>query len=96
MKVLALALFALAAVASAKNIHVEDVIDLEDITAYRYLSKIGKPLADEIRKAEEQASTSRIVGGSFSELGQFPYQVKIWINSILYDWRSKSSRMMNE
>uniref|UniRef100_A0A2H1VCC5 SFRICE_006521 n=1 Tax=Spodoptera frugiperda TaxID=7108 RepID=A0A2H1VCC5_SPOFR len=74
MKVLALALLALAAVATAKNIHVEDVIDLEDITAYGYLSKIGKPLADEIRKAEEEASASRIVGGSFSELGQFPYQ----------------------
>ncbi|CAH0686236.1 unnamed protein product [Spodoptera exigua] len=74
MKFLALALFALAAVATAKNIHFEDAIDLEDISAYGYLSKIGKPLADEIREAEEKASASRIVGGSHSELGQFPYQ----------------------
>nr|AIR09769.1 chymotrypsin-like serine protease precursor [Spodoptera frugiperda] len=74
MKFLALTLLALAAVATAKNIHVEDAIDLEDITAYGYLAKIGKPLADKIRKAEEEASASRIVGGSFSELGQFPYQ----------------------
>ncbi|CAH0686238.1 unnamed protein product [Spodoptera exigua] len=74
MKFLGLALLALAAVASAKNIHVEDVIDLEDITAYGYLAKVGKPLADAIRKAEEEASASRIVGGSASSLGQFPYQ----------------------
>ncbi|KAH9630550.1 hypothetical protein HF086_018466 [Spodoptera exigua] len=74
MRFLALTLLALAAVASAKNINVEDAIDLEDITAYGYLAKIGKPLADEIRKAEEEASASRIVGGSASSLGQFPYQ----------------------
>uniref|UniRef100_A0A2H1WAZ6 SFRICE_026276 n=1 Tax=Spodoptera frugiperda TaxID=7108 RepID=A0A2H1WAZ6_SPOFR len=74
MKFLALALLALAAVATAKNIFVEDVIDLEDITAYGYLAKVGKPLADKIRVAEEEASASRIVGGQASSLGQFPYQ----------------------
>ncbi|XP_050550393.1 LOW QUALITY PROTEIN: achelase-1 [Spodoptera frugiperda] len=71
---LALTLLALAAVATAKNINVEDAIDLDDITAYGYLAKIGKPLADEIRKAEEAESASRIVGGQASNLGQFPYQ----------------------
>ncbi|XP_050550399.1 brachyurin-like isoform X2 [Spodoptera frugiperda] len=71
---LALTLLALAAVATAKNINVEDAIDLEDITAYGYLAKIGKPLADEIRKAEEAEGASRIVGGQASNLGQFPYQ----------------------
>nr|AAO75039.1 chymotrypsin precursor [Spodoptera frugiperda] len=69
-----LTLLALAAVATAKNINVEDAIDLEDITAYGYLAKIGKPLADEIRKAEEAEGASRIVGGQASSLGQFPYQ----------------------
>ena len=76
MKFLALALLALTAVASAKYINLEDAIDLEDITAYGYLSKVGAPLADRIRKAEEQEDSHvRIVGGSASSLGQFPYQV---------------------
>ncbi|KAJ8719671.1 hypothetical protein PYW08_011846 [Mythimna loreyi] len=41
MKFLALALLALTAAASAKYINFEDAIDLEDITAYGYLSKIS-------------------------------------------------------
>lgn len=77
MKLLALTLLALAALASARNINLEDVIDLEMITAYDYHNKIGIPLAEKIRKAEEEAelSSSRIVGGSAASLGQFPYQV---------------------
>nr|ACR15991.1 serine protease 23 [Mamestra configurata] len=75
MKFLALALLALAAVGSAKYINLEDAIDLEDITAYGYLSKIGVAAAERIRLAEEQEDTqSRIVGGSASSLGQFPHQ----------------------
>ncbi|KAJ8719670.1 hypothetical protein PYW08_011845 [Mythimna loreyi] len=72
MKFLALALLALTAAASAKYIDLEDVIDLEDITAYGYLSKHGVALAERIRLAEEQET--RIVGGSQSSLGQFPHQ----------------------
>ena len=77
MKFLAVTLLALAAVASARNVNLEDVIELEDITAYDYHRKIGGPLAEKIRLAEEAADrdSSRIVGGSTSSLGQFPYQV---------------------
>nr|ADT80821.1 serine protease 51 [Mamestra configurata] len=76
MKFLAVTLLALVAVASARNVNLEDVIDLEDITAYDYYRKIGVPLAEKIRQAEEEAdrNPSRIVGGSTSSLGQFPYQ----------------------
>ncbi|CAD0197832.1 unnamed protein product [Chrysodeixis includens] len=70
----ALALLALAAVTSARNIDLEDVIDLEDITAYDYLAKIGQPLLEKIRKAEEEGVQSRIVGGSPAPLGQYPHQ----------------------
>lgn len=77
MKFLAVTLLALAAVASGRIVNLEDVIDLEDITAYGYLSKIGAPLAEKIRQAEEEdlQNTSRIVGGSTASIGQFPYQV---------------------
>nr|AAF71516.1 AiC5 chymotrypsinogen [Agrotis ipsilon] len=75
MKFLALALLALTVFASAKHVSFEDAIDLEDITAYGYLSKIGAPLAEKIRQAEEQQDSHvRIVGGSLSSLGQFPHQ----------------------
>nr|AAF71519.1 HzC20 chymotrypsinogen [Helicoverpa zea] len=76
MKFLALTLLALVAVASARNVNLEDVIDLEDLTAYDYYTKIGIPLAEKIRLAEEEAqrNPSRIVGGSTASLGQFPYQ----------------------
>uniref|UniRef100_A0A2A4K1R6 Peptidase S1 domain-containing protein n=1 Tax=Heliothis virescens TaxID=7102 RepID=A0A2A4K1R6_HELVI len=76
MKFLAVTLLALAAVASARNVNLQDVIDLEDLTAYGYLAKIGAPLAESIRIAEEEAisNPSRIAGGSAASLGQFPYQ----------------------
>ncbi|CAD0197833.1 unnamed protein product [Chrysodeixis includens] len=74
MKV-ALALLALAAVTSARNIDLEDVIDLEDITAYDYLAKIGQPLLEKMRQAEEEGDIqSRIVGGSPAAVGQYPHQ----------------------
>ncbi|CAH0625519.1 unnamed protein product [Chrysodeixis includens] len=77
---LALALLALTAVTSARNINLEDVIDLEDITSYDYLVKRGQPLLERIRKAEEEEDKqSRIVGGSSSSLGQFPYQAGLVI-----------------
>ncbi|KAH9638174.1 hypothetical protein HF086_008778 [Spodoptera exigua] len=81
MKVLAVTLLALVAVSSARHIDLEDVIDLESITAYDYFNKVGIPLAEAIRKAEEEASLnpSRIVGGSTARLGQFPYQAGLVI-----------------
>lgn len=75
MKVLAVTLLALVAVVTSKSIDIEDVIDLEEISAYGYLTKVGMPLADKIRKAETEQQASRIVGGSGASLGQFPYQV---------------------
>ncbi|KAJ8719666.1 hypothetical protein PYW08_011841 [Mythimna loreyi] len=84
MKFLAVTLLTLAVV-SARNIDLEDVIDLEENTAYDYLNKVAAPLAEKIRKAEEEGDQdpSRIVGGSASSLGQFPYQAGLLINFIL-------------
>lgn len=87
MKVLVVVVLALVAAVHSRNIDIEEVIDLEDITAYGYLSKIGKPLADEIRLAESQPS-SRITGGQTASLGQIPFQVCI----ILFENSSKSIR----
>lgn len=69
MKVLIV--LALVALANARSF--EDVSDIN--TAYGYYSKIGIPLAEEIRQAEAANDQSRIVGGSASSIGQFPYQV---------------------
>nr|ACR15971.2 serine protease 37 [Mamestra configurata] len=78
MKFLAVTLLALVAVASARHMHIslEDVIDLEKNFAYGYLNRVSIPLADKIRKAEEEGNRapSRIIGGSLASLGQFPYQ----------------------
>uniref|UniRef100_A0A2A4K239 Peptidase S1 domain-containing protein n=1 Tax=Heliothis virescens TaxID=7102 RepID=A0A2A4K239_HELVI len=83
MKFLAVTLVALAAVVSARNVDLQNVIDLEDITAYGYLAKVGAPLAESIRKAEEEAnrgSISRIAGGSAASLGQIPFQAGLLID----------------
>lgn len=73
MKFLAVTLLALAAAVSARN------VKLEENTAFGYITKVAIPLAEKIRKAEEEGdqNPSRIVGGSASSLGQFPYQVII-------------------
>ncbi|XP_026730702.1 transmembrane protease serine 9-like [Trichoplusia ni] len=59
-------LFALAAVAYG------NAVPSIPNTAYGYIQNYAIPRAEAIRKAEEQSV--RIVGGSPSELGQFPYQ----------------------
>ena len=83
MKFLAVSLLALVAIASARHITLEDVIDHEENTVYGYLNRIGVPLAEKIRKAEEEGNQdlSRIVGGSFANNGQFPYQVTIRLSN---------------
>ena len=48
---------------------------IEGNTAFGYIQNYAIPLAEEIRKAEEQMMQERIVGGSPSNPGQFPYQV---------------------
>lgn len=80
---LAVALLALLAVSAAKNIDFEDVIDLESNPVFGYHEKIGAPLAEKIRIAEEEAALnpSRIVGGAPAQLGQFPYQVSSLFNT---------------
>ncbi|XP_049700248.2 transmembrane protease serine 3 [Helicoverpa armigera] len=77
MKFSALTLLCLVAAACARHITLEDVIDFEQRTAYGYIGRVGIPLAEKIRKAEEEAqrNPSRIIGGSHAILGQFPYQV---------------------
>ncbi|KAJ0176068.1 hypothetical protein K1T71_008242 [Dendrolimus kikuchii] len=67
-----LVVLALVSVASARVLDWEEI--LEDYTAYGYLSKIGAPLAEKIRKAEEDYAMGRIVGGSASRLGEHPHQ----------------------
>ncbi|PZC84928.1 hypothetical protein B5X24_HaOG200503 [Helicoverpa armigera] len=81
MKFSALTLLCLVAVACARHITLEDVIDLEKNTAYGYIDRIGVPLAEKVRKAEEEAqrNPSRIAGGSLAFLGQFPYQVGLLV-----------------
>jgi len=88
MKLLAVALLALVAVSAARNIDFENVIDLEANSVFGYHEKIGAPLAEKIRVAEEEAALnpSRIVGGSAAQLGQFPYQAGLII--ILPLWTS--------
>uniref|UniRef100_A0A2A4JT69 Peptidase S1 domain-containing protein n=1 Tax=Heliothis virescens TaxID=7102 RepID=A0A2A4JT69_HELVI len=83
MKFLALSLLCLVAVACARHITLEDVIDLENNSAYGYIGRVGVPLAEKIRKAEEEAqrNPSRIIGGSVANLGQFPYQAALIIQT---------------
>nr|AAF71517.1 AiC6 chymotrypsinogen [Agrotis ipsilon] len=78
-------LLALVAVVSARNVNLEDVINVEENTAFGYLTKHAVPLAEKIRKAEEEGdqNPSRIVGGSASSLGQFPYQAGLLLELIL-------------
>ncbi|CAH0625511.1 unnamed protein product [Chrysodeixis includens] len=61
-------LLALATVAFA------NVVPPTPNTAYGYIQNYAIPRAEEIRAAEEQMKQGRIVGGSPSEPGQFPYQ----------------------
>ncbi|XP_022826483.1 collagenase-like [Spodoptera litura] len=81
MKLLAVTLLALVAISYAKHINLEDVIDLEEITAYGYHTKVGGPLAEKIRKAEEEATRNPTRTGPFPAiLGQFPYQAGLIID----------------
>ncbi|CAG4952863.1 unnamed protein product [Colias eurytheme] len=67
MQVLAVLLVGLLSVAYA------DVDPLSN-TAYGYLTRFGIPEAERIRKAEDAALASRIVGGVPAAPGQYPYQ----------------------
>ncbi|XP_038212860.1 enteropeptidase-like [Zerene cesonia] len=67
MQVLAVLLVGLLSVAYAN-------IDPLSNTAYGYLTRFGIPEAERIRKAEDAAIASRIVGGLPAALGQYPYQ----------------------
>ncbi|CAH1636854.1 unnamed protein product [Spodoptera littoralis] len=64
--------FLVLALATLAYANVEPALDGN--TAFGYIQKYAIPLAEEIRKAEEQMSQQRIVGGSPSSEGQFPYQ----------------------
>ncbi|CAH1636847.1 unnamed protein product [Spodoptera littoralis] len=77
MKFSVAVLLTLVALGSARHISLEDVIEFESHSAYGYIEKIGKPLADKVRIEEDAAlnDPSRIIGGSHAALGQFPYQV---------------------
>lgn len=78
MKNLAVPLLTLTLVFTTMAVGFESTIDLEDITAYGYLRKIGVPLAKKMRKAEELVDQipNRIVGGEYTCIDYFPYQVQ--------------------
>ncbi|XP_050550409.1 brachyurin-like [Spodoptera frugiperda] len=79
MKFSIVILLALTLAASARHITLEDVIELEKNTPYDYIRSL--PLFDEVLIAEKDGkSSSRIVGGSFAALGQFPYQAGLLIH----------------
>ncbi|XP_037293539.1 collagenase-like [Manduca sexta] len=78
MKLAVVTLLACASLAYGRSFNFEE--QLEDITAYGYLTKYGIPRAEEIRRIEEkEIAQSRIVGGSPSSVGQFPYQAGLLI-----------------
>ncbi|XP_037293538.1 collagenase-like [Manduca sexta] len=78
MKLAVVTLLACASLAYGRSFNFEE--QLEDITAYGYLTKYGIPRAEEIRRMEEEEiAQSRIVGGSASSVGQFPYQAGLLI-----------------
>ncbi|XP_052750728.1 collagenase-like [Galleria mellonella] len=70
MKVVVVTLLAVATVTFAKSIE-GGIPD-----AYGYLTKVGIPLGEKIRKAEEAIlqHPSRIINGSLAASGQIPYQ----------------------
>ncbi|CAG9565996.1 unnamed protein product [Danaus chrysippus] len=72
--VIILALFV--ACSSAKSLNPKQ----SPISTYGYLTKYAVPLAESLKKAEEEIlrnRASRITGGSEAEEGQFPYQAGI-------------------
>ncbi|CAG9100840.1 unnamed protein product [Plutella xylostella] len=69
----------LAAAASAK-VPLRIVEDVEESSAFNYHAKFGVAEAARIQAAEREAT--RIVGGSTSSLGQFPYQAGLVITLI--------------
>ncbi|CAH0686231.1 unnamed protein product [Spodoptera exigua] len=72
-------LLALAVAASGRHITLEDVIELENNTPYDYIKSL--PLIQEVFIEEKnEKNPSRIVGGSFAALGQFPYQAGLLIH----------------
>ncbi|CAH0686232.1 unnamed protein product [Spodoptera exigua] len=79
MKLLAVTLLALAVAATARHITLEDVIELENNTPYDYIKSL--PLIQEVFIEEKsEKNPSRIIGGSFAALGQFPYQAGLLIH----------------
>lgn len=65
----------LVALALATLAYARSVEELPRTTAHGYIKNIAIPLAEEIEKAEAKLTHNRIISGSPSQLGQFPYQV---------------------
>ncbi|KOB74816.1 Serine protease 51 [Operophtera brumata] len=59
----------------AALVHARSVEEAPRTTAHGYIQNIAIPLAEQIEKAEATLTQNRIIGGSQSQLGQFPYQV---------------------
>lgn len=73
MKVTLAVILALAVAVTAQ-------VSVEDLSVYNYHARIGIPEARRIRRLEEEAAksgdvSSRIVGGSITDISQTPYQV---------------------
>lgn len=76
MKLAIVLLVSLAAFINAEDLEFSEIPDYN--TAYGYLTRFGVAEAKRIRENEEaylRNPVSRIVNGSPSSLGQFPFQV---------------------
>ncbi|KAJ0176086.1 hypothetical protein K1T71_008260 [Dendrolimus kikuchii] len=78
MKVILGVVLALAVAATAQ------LLSVEDLSVYNYHARIGIPKARRIKRLEEEAAkagdSSRIVGGSITDISETPYQVGLIIH----------------
>ncbi|KAL4715830.1 hypothetical protein ACJJTC_006409 [Scirpophaga incertulas] len=61
-----------------------EIFSAQELTAYNYHQRVGIPLAQKIKRAEEEAAKTgfpvqRIIGGSVTDISQVPFQAGLVI-----------------